>query len=53
MIKNAISSEDFLHGGFKFDDVIMTKSDISASINTYTAPELTVLGQPPTHTDYM
>ncbi|WP_274644899.1 calcium-binding protein [Pseudomonas serbica] len=53
MIKNALSSEDFLHGGFKFDDVIMTKSDISASINTYTAPELTVLGQPPTHTDYM
>lgn len=53
LIKNALSSEDTLQGGVKFDDVVMTKSDISASINMYTAPELTILGQPATQTDYL
>jgi Ca2+-binding RTX toxin-like protein len=53
LIKNAFSSEDTLLGGVKFDDVVMTKADISSSINMYQAPELTILGQPPTHTDYL
>ena len=53
LIMNALSSEDSLLGGVKFDDVVMTRSDIDASINMYTAPELTILGQSPAHTDYL